>query len=230
MSGASTDRDNFDLRTAASLRSMGTLGTTVAIVIMATVLLAPPITAVLVFVWVWLSRTPLSEIGFVRPGSWAGVIVLGILTGVAAKLLMKAVVMPYFGAPPTNPILAEFEGNLEATLIASAEMIVLAGLAEEIAFRGFMFNRLQAAFGSSAGARLIMIVGGGVFFGALHYFGQGFFGALNATIMGLFFGAVYFLNKQRLWFLIVTHASFDVFAVWLTYAGLEERVARSVFG
>lgn len=230
MSGASVEQDSFDLRTAAALRSMGPLGATVAIFIMATVLLAPPITAVLVFLWVWLSRTPLSEIGFVQPQSWAGVLVLGILTGVIAKLLMKSVVMPYFGAPPTNPILAGFEGNLPATLEATAEMIVLAGLAEEIAFRGFMFNRLQAAFGTSTLARLLMLVGGGVFFGGLHYFGQGFFGALNATVMGLFFGTVYFLNKQRLWFLIVTHATFDVFAVWLTYFGLEARVAHAVFG
>lgn len=230
MSGASIERDSFDLRTAAALRGMRPLGATVAIVIVATVLLAPPITAVLVFLWVWLSRTPLSEIGFVRPQSWVGVIVLGILTGVIAKLVMKAIVMPYFGAPPTNPILAPLEGNLEATLIESAQMIVLAGLAEEIAFRGFMFNRLQAAFGTSTFARLLMIVGGGVFFGALHYFGQGVFGALNATVMGLFFGAVYFLNKQRLWFLIVTHASFDVCAVWLTYLGIEARVAHAVLG
>jgi membrane protease YdiL (CAAX protease family) len=156
--------------------------------------------------------------------------VLGVTAGVAAKLLMKAVVMPYFGAPPTNPILAPLEGDLTAALIASAEMILLAGLAEEIVFRGFMFNRLQAAFGSGALARFTMIVGAGIFFGALHYFGQGFFGALNATIMGLAFGIIYFLNQQRLWFLIVMHASFDVCAVWLTYLGIEARVAQAVFG
>jgi uncharacterized protein len=224
------ERQNFDLRTAAALRRMGGFGTTVALFIVATVLLAPPIAAVLVMIWVWLSRTPLAEIGFARPGSWASVIVLGVTAGVAAKLLMKAVVMPYFGAPPTNPILAPLEGDLTAALIASAEMILLAGLAEEIVFRGFMFNRLQAAFGSGALARFTMIVGAGIFFGALHCFGQGFFGALNATIMGLAFGIIYFLNQQRLWFLIVMHASFDVCAVWLTYLGIEARVAQAVFG
>lgn len=224
------ERLNFDLRTAAALRRMGGFGATVAVFIVATVLLAPPIAAVLVLIWVWLSRTPLAEIGFVRPGSWASVIVLGVIAGVAAKLLMKAVVMPYFGAPPTNPMLAPLEGNLAATLEQTVEMIILAGLAEEIVFRGFMFNRLQAAFGTGAFARLLMIVGAGVFFGALHYFGQGFFGALNATIMGLAFGVIYFLNRQRLWFLIVMHASFDVCAVWITYLGLEARVAQSVFG
>lgn len=223
-------RLNFDLRTATSLRAMGLLGATVAILIVASVLLAPPITAVLVFLWVWLSRTPLREIGLVRPDSWLGVIVLGVIAGVGAKLLMKAVVMPYFGAPPTNPVLVPYEGNLDAALIGTIEMIILAGLAEEIVFRGFLFNRLQAAFGTGSFARALMIAGVALFFGGLHYFGQGYFGALNATIMGFLFCVIYFLNKQRLWFLIVMHSAFNVCAVWLTYLGIEEQVARSVFG
>jgi membrane protease YdiL (CAAX protease family) len=224
------ERLNFDLRTAASLRTMGPLGATVAFLIVASVLLAPPIAAVLVFIWVWLSRTPMREIGFVRPDSWLGVLVLGIVAGVGAKLLMKAVVMPYFGAPPTNAVLAPLEGDIEAALISSVEMIVLAGFAEEVVFRGFLFNRLQAAFGSGWFARTLMIVGAALFFGGLHYFGQGYFGALNATIMGFLFCVIYFLNQQRLWFLIVMHAAFDVCAVWLTALGIEEQVSRSVFG
>ncbi|MBL8780091.1 MAG: CPBP family intramembrane metalloprotease [Alphaproteobacteria bacterium] len=229
MSGVD-EKLNFDLRMAASLRAMGPLGATVAFLIVASVLLAPPIAAVFVFIWIWLSRTPFSEIGLARPGSWLGVLVLGVAAGVGAKLLMKAVVMPYFGAPPTNAMLAPLEGDMQAALIASAEMIVLAGFAEEVVFRGFLFNRLQTAFGTGWFARGLMILGVALFFGGLHYFGQGYFGALNATIMGFLFCVIYFLNKQRLWFLIVMHAAFDVCAVWLTALGIEEQVARSVFG
>ena len=221
---------NFDLRAAAALSAMGPFGSTVAFFIVASVLLAPPIAAALVFLWQWLSRTPLREIGLVRPDSWIAVLVLGIASGVGAKLVMKALVMPYFGAPPTNRLLAPFEGHLHAALIGSLEMIVLAGFAEEVVFRGFLFNRLQTAFGTGGFARGIMILGVGLFFGGLHYFGQGVFGALNATILGLLFCVIYFLNKQRLWFLIIMHAAFDVCAVWLTYFGIEEKVARSVFG
>lgn len=224
------ERLNFDLRTAASLRAMGPFGATVAFLIVASVLLAPPIAAAFVFVWLWLSRTPMREIGLARPESWVAVLVLGIAAGVGAKLLMKAVVMPYFGAPPTNPMLAPLEGDMQAALIASLEMIILAGFAEEIVFRGFLFNRLQTAFGTGWFARAAMIAGVALFFGGLHAFGQGYFGALQATIMGFLFGVIYFLNRQRLWFLIVMHAAFDVCAVWLTVLGIEEQVARSVFG
>lgn len=224
------EKQNFDLRTAASLRAMGPFGATIAFLIVASVLLAPPIAAVFVFLWLWLSRTPMREIGLVRPESWIAVLVLGIAAGIGAKLLMKAVVMPYFGAAPTNPILAPLEGDMQAAVIASIEMIVLAGFAEEVVFRGFLFNRLQTAFGTGWLARAVMIAGVALFFGGLHYFGQGYFGALNATIMGFLFCVIYFLNQQRLWFLIVMHAAFDVCAVWMTALGIEEQVARSVFG
>lgn len=221
---------NFDLRVAAALRGPGTFGTLTSIFVLSLVLLAPPLAAIAVFIWLWLSRTELKLVGLVRPDSWVAVIALGVAAGVGSKLLMKAVVMPYLGAPPTNAMLAPLAGNLEATLVEIAEVIVLAGFAEEIVFRGFMFHRLQVLLGESIFARGLMVVGGGVFFGGLHWFGQGLFGAANATIMGLIFGVLYFANGQRLWFLMIMHAAFDAFAVWLTYAGLEEQVARSVFG
>jgi membrane protease YdiL (CAAX protease family) len=138
--------------------------------------------------------------------------------------------MPWLGAPPTNPMLAPLAGNLPLALEEMAEVIVFAGMAEEIVFRGFLFHRLQAYFGESVLARMAMVIAGGFFFGALHWFGQGLFGAINASIMGVLFGTIYFAAGQRLWFLMIMHAAFDVFAIWLTYAGLEEQVARSVFG
>lgn len=221
---------NFDQRFAATLRRVGPTGWAVTIVVMAITVIFVPLSAVLVFLWLWLSRTPLRDVGLTRPDSWARMLILGIATGIAVKLLMKAVVMPYLGAPPTNPFLAPLEGNLAAALSAAARMMVLGGLLEEIVFRGFLFNRLQAAFGTGSVASVVMVVGAGVFFGAVHYFGQGIFGAVHAAILGVAFGAVYFFNRQRLGYLIITHATFNATGVWMTYAGLEETVARSVFG
>lgn len=62
----------------------------------------PPLSAVLVLVWVRLSRTPWREIGYVRPRSCVGTLAVGIAFGSAFKFLMKAIVMPLLGADPIN--------------------------------------------------------------------------------------------------------------------------------
>jgi CAAX protease family protein len=220
---------NFDLRTAAKLRGMGPLGATIAFLVFASVLVGPPIAAVFVFLWIWLSRTPVAEIGLKRPGSWLGVLAVGIAGGIALKLAMKAVVLPYFGAPPTAPIYQNLHGDLNAFLIEVPQMIILAGFAEEIVFRGFLINRLQVLLGKSFGSTALMVLITAGIFGPAHYISQGFFGALQGTIVGIVFATVYLSNGQRLWSLIVAHATFDVVAIYLIYAGLEERVAHAVF-
>src|SRR5258708_5257399 len=48
-----------------------------------------PVGAILVLVWVRLSRTPWREIGYARPRSWLGTIVVGIVFGAAFKIAMK---------------------------------------------------------------------------------------------------------------------------------------------
>lgn len=220
---------NFDLRTAAALRGMGPLGVIVALFILASVLLAPPLAAALVFLWLWLSRTPLADIGLKRPGSWIAALVIGVAFGVALKLGMKSVVMPYFGAPSAAVVYQHLAGDLQGFLIEAAQLIVLAGFAEEIVFRGFLINRLQAVLGTRVASGLVIVILTAAVFGPLHYFAQGFFGALQATIVGVIFATIYLLNGQRLWSLMFAHAAFDVVALYLIYAGLEDEVAHAFF-
>ncbi len=230
MSGASTERDNFDQRTAAALRGMGPFGAIVALLVFATVMVGPPLAALFVLVWTWVSRTPFADIGFKRPQSWLAVFVLGVLFGIALKLAMKAVVLPYLGAPPAAPILQELHRNLPAFLAEVPQMIFLAGFAEEIVFRGFLINRLQALIGQSTASAILIVLISAAIFGPAHYITQGYFGMVQGTIVGVIFAVVYLLNGRNLWPLIVAHATFDVLAIWLIYAGVEEQVARSVFG
>jgi membrane protease YdiL (CAAX protease family) len=142
---------------------------------------------------------------------------------------MKGVVLPYFGAPATAPILQELHGNFGAFLVEVPQMIILAGLAEELVFRGYFINRLQAMLGTSAASGVFIVLITAGIFGPAHYLTQGFFGALQGTIVGVLFAAAYLLNGQRLWSLIIAHAAFDVLAIYLIYAGLEERVAHAIY-
>ncbi len=88
---------------AEGLRGFGPLGVLAILVILfAGNYPFVPLSAILVLVWVWRSRTPWRDIGYVRPRSWIGALAVGIAFGVAFKLLMKAIVMPLLGAPPTN--------------------------------------------------------------------------------------------------------------------------------
>lgn len=89
---------------AAELRGFGPVGILAIAAILltgniaVTRILIVPVGAVLVLVWAHWSRTPWRDLGFARPTSWLRTITVGIAIGVALKLVMKAVVMPLFGA------------------------------------------------------------------------------------------------------------------------------------
>src|SRR5215831_8656850 len=85
---------------AESLRGFGPLGLVSFLVILAGNALFIPLSGILVLVWARLSHTPWRELGFVRPRSWAATVVAGIVSGIACKFMMKAVVMPFLGADP----------------------------------------------------------------------------------------------------------------------------------
>jgi membrane protease YdiL (CAAX protease family) len=214
---------------AEELGGIGRTGLIATGIILFAVLIAPALAAILVFVWLFLTRKPFSEVGLSMPDSWARVIVWGIVVGVALKLLMKAVVLPYLGAPMLNPGYQYLRDDLPAVLEESVMVILLAGFAEEVVFRGFLLNRLQAYFGTGFFKKLLMVLGTALVFGLLHL-QQGPAGIVQAALLGGLFSTIYFLNCQRLWFLIFAHAAFDVAAVWIIYLGLEERLAQSIFG
>ena len=134
-------------RFAAGLRGFGPLGIFAMLLIAAGQILAP-LSAVLVLVWARLSRTPWGEIGYVRPNSWIGSLVGGIAFGIAFKFLMKAIVMPFLGASPTNQAHHYLVGNRAAALLAAVwTMTVVGGFGEETVFRGYMFERLGKLLG-----------------------------------------------------------------------------------
>jgi membrane protease YdiL (CAAX protease family) len=214
---------------AESLRGFGPEGIVAIIVI----LLAGndwfvPVSAILVLAWAWRSRTPWREIGFVRPVSWPRTIVLGIALGATLKLLMKAIVMPLFGANPINQAFHHLAGNTAAVPGALYGMIVGAAFGEETVFRGFLFERLGKLFGRSVWARALIVIGTSVWFGLAHYSLQGLTGVEQATIVALVFGTI-FAVTGRIWMLIVAHAAFDVTALALIYWKLESAVAHLVF-
>lgn len=213
---------------AAGLRGFGPLGILAIIVILAGNALFLPLSALLVLAWAWRSHTPWRDIGYVRPGSWPLTITIGILIGVALKLLMKTIVMPLLGADPINQSYHYLVGNRAALPAMLFAVIVGAGFGEETVFRGYLFERFGKLFGSAAWAKTLSVIITATWFGLAHYSGQGLAGVQQATIVGLVFGSI-FVVTGRIWTLMFAHAAFDLVAVAIIYWNLESAVAHLVF-
>ncbi len=195
--------------------------------VLAGVAVSPPIGAAIVVFWVWLSRTPWRDIGYVRPKSWIGAILIGIAFGVALKLLMKALVMPLLGAPPVNPVFGYMTNNPTAFAEFAVYAIVGAGWGEETVFRGWLFERLGKLFGSNAAAKALIVVLTAALFGAAHW-QQGLPGMEQAAIIGLLVGTLFAITGRLVW-LMITHAAFDLTAAAIIFFGAETQISHLVF-
>ena len=213
---------------AKRLRGFGLVGVVAIVFILAGNSIFAPLSALLVLFWVWRSRTPWREIGYVRPRSWYASLATGVAFGFALKVLMKALVMPLLGAPPLNQAFQYLAGNTAALPAAIYAMIVVAGFGEETVFRGYLFERFGKLFGSGVWARILIVLLTSVWFGLNHYSTQGLPGTEQATIVGLLFGAIMAVTG-RIFMLMVAHAAFDLTALAMIYWSLEWKVAHLIF-
>jgi membrane protease YdiL (CAAX protease family) len=188
----------------------------------------PLVAAILVLIWARLSGTSLRALGFCRPRNWTATLLGGVALGVAAKLALKAIVMPLLGAPAINARYQYLAGNTAALPGFVLVVLVSAAFGEEVFFRGYLFER----FGRLLGERLIATAAAVLFstalFAAAHYPDQGLPGVLQAAVTGLVFG-VLFAWRRNIWFIMAAHAAFDLVAIALIYWSLEEDVAHAVF-
>lgn len=213
---------------AADLRSFGPLGIVAIVVVLVGNALFVPLSAILVLVWARLSHTPWRALGFERPRSWLRTIAGGVVFGAVLKLMMKAVVMPLFGAPPVNQAFHYLAGNTAAIPAALYMIVVGAAFGEETVFRAFAFERLRRLVGWAPAARAAIVILTSAWFGIEHYSLQGVAGVQQAMIVGLVFGGT-FAVTGRIWMLIVAHAAFDLTALALIYYDVESYVAHWIF-
>ena len=225
-------KESSGKRLAAELRGFGPAG----LFAMGTILLtgtvivknvAIPLGALLVLVWVKLSRTEWEAIGYKTPDNWLRTVLTGFLFGLSFKLLTKSVIMPLLGATPVNPIYHHLAGNAALLPYAIWAMLV-AGFAEETVFRGFLFERLRKVFPRKRWAKPLIILLTSFWFGIAHLPKQGPMGAIHGAILGLVFGSIY-AEKGRLFFLMIAHAVYDLTALALIYWQWERTVAGFFF-
>ena len=217
-----------DDRFAARLRGFGPLGILAILIILGGNFVIAPLSAILVLIWVKISRTPWREIGYVQPHSWTGTIVIGIVFGVAFKFIMKAIVMPLLGAPAVNQAYHFVTGNPAVIPLMLFMMLFVAGFGEETFYRGWMFERLGKLFGKSGPAKIAIVLITTILFASIHYPEQGVPGVEQALVTGLIFGSVFAITGQ-IFLLMIAHAAFDLTALWIIYYDLETPVAHLIF-
>lgn len=210
------------------LRGFGPIGLLAIAVILAGNLVVVPVSAILVLVWARVTETPLGALGFRVPKRWMVPVAAGIVLGFLLEVTMKAVVMPLLGAPALNPQFQYLAGNVAALPAILYAVVVGAGFGEETVFRGFLFERVSRAIGPRRVAPAVTVLLTSVVFAAAHYYEQGFFGAAQAAVTGVAFGAMYAATKQ-LWLPMVAHVAFDLTAVALIFWQWESTVARYFF-
>jgi CAAX protease family protein len=215
-------------RLAQRLRGYGPAGILAIVAVLAGNLLFIPLSAVLALVWAYWSRTPWREIGYVRPKNWMVTAAIGIAFGASFKLLMKAVIMPLFGAHEINQAFHYLAGNRSAIPATLWLLIAGAGFGEETIFRGYMFERLYKLLGRRVWARAATVLITSTIFASAHYSTQGLPGTEQAAVVGLVFGTIFAITG-RIFLLMFAHAAFDLMAYALIYWNLERWVAHWVF-
>jgi membrane protease YdiL (CAAX protease family) len=221
-------RSSNDDPIARRLRGFGPLGILAIVLVLAGNFLFLPLSAILVLAWARLSDTPWRELGYMRPKSWLRTVTIGIVFGIALKLVMKALVMPLLGAPAINQVFHFLVGNTAALPGMLWLIIVGAGFGEETVFRSYLFERFRKLFGESVWAMTVIVLLTSALFGIIHYPFQGLPGAEQATIVGLVFGTI-FAIKRQIFLLIIAHIAFDLMAVAIIYWDLETEVAHFIF-
>ena len=198
------------------------------VLVLAGSLVTSALGAVFVVVWARVSNTPWSDLGYVRPKSWLRTVALAIPFGAALKLVVKALVMPLFGAPAINPTYHYLAGNPGALPLMLTGVIIGAGFGEETVFRAYMFERLRKLFGSGAPATALIVLFTSTVFSLAHFHDQGLAGSEQAAITGIVFGTIFALTNQ-IWPVMIAHAAFDVTAVAIIYWDVESTVAHLIF-
>ncbi|MDH5501159.1 MAG: CPBP family intramembrane metalloprotease, partial [Gammaproteobacteria bacterium] len=129
-------------------------------------------------------------------------------------------------APVGNATYQHLVGNT-AALPEVVTAIVVAGAAEELLYRGYVFERLRTLLGAGQPVLYTSIVVSAGVFAIAHYSDQGHLGVVQSAITGLVF-ATMFGWHGHIWTPIIAHITFNLTSVALIYGGWEEAVARAL--
>lgn len=168
------------------------------------------IAAVLLYV-LKVERLPLRSIGFKSPG------LRGVLTGIAAGVLVVVVLaLMYLYVLPALHLSDHIASTRNAAELMSTPLwwrvisSVRAGVSEEVLFRGYAMERIEALSGS----RIVAVLVSCGIFTIDHVWAWGWSHLSIVALGGLLFSLLY-LWRRNLWVNIIAHFIVDAVSVML---------------
>jgi membrane protease YdiL (CAAX protease family) len=128
-----------------------------------------------------------------------------LVTWLAVSAGTATLVGHYLPRPDTSARFGDLAGNLPSTLWWIAIGWMIGGLAEELIFRGYLLNRVEALLPRGAQWSFLAVLVQAVLFGAVHVYNRGLFGFLVLGAVGAVLGTFYLVFRRNLWPVILAH-------------------------
>lgn len=184
-------------------------------------------TAIWLLLMGWLSlrlrRLGWCAVGLRRPASWRRTLLAGIGLGAAYQAFSIGVLVPLLQRLTNTSLdlsqFASLRGDLAQLALWLAVTWSLAAVAEEMTYRGYVFNRLSDLLGNSKAGWVLGAVGSALFFGLGHVY-QGAPGILENFVFGLALAGLYLVGGRNLWLPIIMHGVNNTLGFVLIYLGL----------
>jgi uncharacterized protein len=181
-----------------------------------------PILFVLGLVSVRIRNGGWSAIGFRRPESWLGLVLIALAAAVLRIVLVDFVIEPlaaHWWPPIHAPAGTEhIAGNVKMALLWLLIIWTFAAFGEEISYRGYLTLRAADVGGRSTAAYWLATLLVSVLFGYGHYY-KGPTGILDSSVAGFILGSAYLLAGRNLWAPVFAHGFIDTVGVIVAFFG-----------
>jgi uncharacterized protein len=162
------------------------------------------------------------DIGLSFPSNWRRLLVIGVAAGIAMELLELFATQPLLvaltGKYPDLSVLHDLIGSIKWLLLTVGASWILAGLGEELAWRGYILNRVADLFGRSRMGWVISIGIVSVAFGLGHSY-QDWTGIIENSIDGALLALLYIAYGRNLIAPIVAHGVTDTIDSLIIFSG-----------
>jgi membrane protease YdiL (CAAX protease family) len=174
----------------------------------------------------WISlrvrRLRWRDVGFTRCRSWLVTIALGVGLGALLETFQLLVTQPILskllGKQPDVDLFRMLTGNIKITLLFIALSWTLAAFGEEMAWRGYLMNRVADLLGRRKSSWMLSLVIVSIVFGLAHGY-QGLTGWVEEGLAGLALGWMYLRTGRNLGVPIIAHGVCDTIDMILIFFG-----------